>query len=369
MVIAFVFGMAFRKQIANDNRTRIIYCTLMGLMLFLIAALRSPTVGNDSGQYARVFKTVSELEWSTILSKYTKETLFFITLKILSYFGSHHVVLFSAVGTLFAIAISLFIYRFSEDPFVSYIMLIPMQFFSFSLTGLRQVIALSIVLLAIPLLFKKSYVKFILLLVLAYFFHNSVVFVIPFLIILKVKNRLTSTLLFIASLITVYIFRKPILAFITDYIYTDYEIYENLSDATTTFIFYVTILLISIFFVTMSPKFLKTGSRFMRERFSNMTMSEDPTENEIFVYGFFESLLSTGVIIQIFIPLQPAIFRVAMYYQIFSIMLIPKAIQKITNPFLNKVVAFAFFGVMLVMYFFFTYYSAGINPYRFFWQD
>ena len=86
MFLCTVFGIAFASKISNDKRTRITYCTLSGLGLFLIAALRNISVGYDSGQYVHLFNYVSKCSISTILTRYSKEPLFYYTAVSVSFF-------------------------------------------------------------------------------------------------------------------------------------------------------------------------------------------------------------------------------------------------------------------------------------------
>ena len=201
MAFASVYGIIFSRQIAEDKRSRTAYCFITGLMLFLIAGLRSTAVGGDSGQYARLYALVSRLDLSDILERFNSEPLFYVFAKFLSIFSTSYTFLFCVIGAIFAFSISYFIYRFSEAPYISLVMLIPMQFFPFTLSGCRQALTLSIVLLAISLVLKKSYIKFAIVLLVAYFIHNSTIFVLPFILLVHLRNKIVSRILFVAGMI------------------------------------------------------------------------------------------------------------------------------------------------------------------------
>jgi hypothetical protein len=93
-----------------------------------------------------------------------------------------------------------------------------------------------------------------------------------------------------------------------------------------------------------------------------------PLENSNCDFPFFFSMMYYGMIIQMFVPLQPNIFRVSMYYNIASIVLIPEIIG-VQKEGLSRFIAYSvFFILMGIQYYIFAYYAAGANPYSFFWQ-
>lgn len=368
MAFASVYGLVFSKQIADDKRSRTAYCTIMGLLLFLIAGLRGLSVGGDSGQYSRIYTAVSRMDWSYVISSYRQEPLFYIFIKLLSKISTSYTFLFLVFGAIFAYTISRFIYKYSEAPYISYVMLIPMQYYPFTLSGCRQAIAISIVIFALMLMFKKSYVKFALLLFIAYFVHNSVIFVIPFILLIFLRKRLISRILFVIGMVITYIFRNPLLSFITKYVYTDYDIYEDTRGSVTTLIMYLAILSLCIFFINNPNLFRPSESLIVQSSIEDISEYEDPIAKEKAIYQYLEVLLGMGTIIQIFVPLQPNIYRAAMYYQIVSLLIVPKIVCSIPNKVVRGLVIGAFYVIMFILYFRFTFYAAQHNPYQFFWQ-
>jgi|GEM_PF-2122561 len=368
MAFASVYGLVFSKQIADDKRSRTAYCTIMGLLLFLIAGLRGLVVGGDSGQYARLYQQVARMDWSGVFQKFSDEPLFYLFMKLLTLISTNYTFLFCVAGAIFAYTISRFIYEYSEAPYISYVMLIPMQYYPFTLSGCRQAVAMSIVLFAMMLMFKKSYVKFALLIFIAYFVHNSVIFVIPFILLIFLRKRLISRILFVIGMVFTYIFRNPLLDFITNYVYTDYDIYEDTRGSVTTLLMYLAILLLCMFFVNNPNAFRPSESLIVQSSIESISKYDDPVVREKTTYQYLEVLLGMGVIIQIFVPLQPNIYRAAMYYQIVSLLIVPKIVCSIPNKVVRGLVIGAFYVIMFILYFRFTFYAAQHNPYKFFWQ-
>jgi hypothetical protein len=127
-------------------------------------------------------------------------------------------------------------------------------------------------------------------------------------------------------------------------LYSDYRIdFEQSAGGWTTLFVYILILIVAAIFKT-------------------------PLENSNCDFPFFFSMMYYGMIIQMFVPLQPNIFRVSMYYNIASIVLIPEIIG-VQKEGLSRFIAYSvFFILMGIQYYIFTYYAAGANPYSFFWQ-
>ena len=164
MLVAIILFMSIQTdKLFNFNfsqRKYKIYCTVIGFLLFLLAALRSTSVGIDSNQYAWHFYNIQQIDFDLVSIRYQKDPIFFYFLKFLTIITSNHQWLFAIIGGLYAYSISRFIYRYSKDPMISFIILITMSYFAFSLTGLRQIMALSIILFSYDYIFQKHLLKF-----------------------------------------------------------------------------------------------------------------------------------------------------------------------------------------------------------------
>lgn len=367
MLLCTVLGVVFASKIANNKRSRIAYCTFGGMGLFLIAALRDTDVGYDSIRYAHMFKYMGNIDYSDIWANFDEEPLFYAVFKVLAAISDNPNFMFACIGAVFAIAISFFIYKFSEIPYISYIMLIPMQFFPFTLSGCRQAVALSIVILAFNLIINRHYLKAFLTFFIAYFFHNSVIIALPLLLLCFLRSKIAARLLFAIGFFFTFVFRDSLLRFITAYIYTDYDVFDEEAGSLTTLIMYFGIYAMSVILINNIAFQRKTDSLVLKDNYS-MFKVKDPALAEKSVYVFLETMLAFGIIIQIFVPLQPNIFRAAMYYQLASVIIVPKAITNIPNRLFRAVAIMVFFVIMALLYFRFTYYAAGANPYAFFWQ-
>jgi hypothetical protein len=345
MLIAIILSVLFsnKSNLTGHTRTKKIYCVILGFILFLIAALRSTSVGNDSGQYARHFYNVQQLDFFGIIEVYQKDVGYYLLNKILTFISSDHQILFACIGALFAYSISRFIFKYSKDPMISFVMLIPMMYFAFSLTGLRQVVAISILLISIDYIIERRLVKFSLIVILASLFHQSALLFFPaYFINKRITNK--RIIIYLALIPLVFFIRPIIVQVVQFFFYSSYNI--DLSQSAggwTTLFVYILILITSIIF-------------------------KSQLEKEDVNYSLFFSMMYAGTLIQMFVPLEPNIFRVSMYYNIASIILIP-AILKTQKDKVSKLIAYTIFFVLMgVQYYMFTFNAAGVQPYKFFWQ-
>lgn len=68
-------------------------------------------------------------------------------------------VLFAIVAVLFTITVWVYIYKYSDDPVLSVIVLLAFNLYQFSLTGMRQTIAISFVVLAIMAVHEEKKIQ------------------------------------------------------------------------------------------------------------------------------------------------------------------------------------------------------------------
>lgn len=330
------------KQDKFQDRSKKHYCLILGFLLFVIAALRATSVGVDSGQYARHFYNIQQIDFKLLTVHYHKDPTFYYLIKIITSISSNHQWMFVIIGAAYAYSISRFIYKYSKDSMVSFIMLITMSYFAFSLTGLRQIMALSIILFSYDYIIRKHLLKFVLTVIIASLFHQSALLFLPAYFINNKKVNSIKVIIGVLAAFIVFASRSLLLSVVQIFMYENYSIdYDQGAGGWTTILVYFLIIIVSVVF-----------SKQIKNEYS----------------PFFLKMMYVGALIQMFVPLQPNIFRVSMYYNIVSIILIPDILETQKDKF-SKLIAYSlFFVLMSIQYYVFTYYDAGVQPYKFFWQ-
>lgn len=140
------------------------------------------------------------------------------------------------------ISIGRFIYKAAKDPALALLFFITLGLFQFSLSGIRQTIAISITLWLFPLIRQRKFIKFILGVYLASLFHKSAYFFIPAYFIagqeLNKKKLILETIVFMS----IFLIADKILLSLADFMDYNYGIEETDNG----FFFFFVVLVITI---------------------------------------------------------------------------------------------------------------------------
>ncbi len=172
---------------------------LLGGGLLFLMGLRHRSVGNDVIRYLEIYKDVERfftLETNT-------ESGYMIFQKILSLLN------FTAQGFIFTVSLiivilfSWFFYKYSKNIGFSFFLHFTIGLFAFTMTGLRQSVAIGLTLLAIHLAINKKLMWYILIIIIAMLFHQSAIVFAPVYIIFQIKkyNFKIIILIFLAILL------------------------------------------------------------------------------------------------------------------------------------------------------------------------
>ena len=178
----------FQKNKAIKNvRFAKVFC--MGLALFVFAALRDSSVGIDVPGYCKLFYETKRYDVIDIFSwKEGRDPVFTVFVKALSYIYSGHQILLVAVGAIVAFSFSFFVYHQRGNVLMHYILFITFRMFAFTLTGLRQAMALSICWIALVMLQKDRKILFLLLVSIGTMFHLSAIAFFSVLLLKYIKK-------------------------------------------------------------------------------------------------------------------------------------------------------------------------------------
>lgn len=202
LIIAIFCFRAFTLTLP-EKKGNYIFLALTFIYLFIFCVIRSFDVGIDIPGYIRLYDLTKNIKWDDWGYVYF-ENGYIAFMKICNMIGLTSRGFFYIVYLIILLPVFIFIKRYSTRPFLSVILYIGFQFFTFDLTGLRQAMAMSIILLAYMEFFKstkKSILKAVLIILLASTFHRSSLIVLPaFLIIYLPINKKTIILIIVAAI-------------------------------------------------------------------------------------------------------------------------------------------------------------------------
>ena len=319
------------------------YASGIGLLLFSISAFRADTVGTDLPSYITKFEAIPRLGWAD-MSAIEQDRGFYLFIKLLSYIDLSPRFYVVVIAAIFAVSVSVFIYRYSREPILSFYALLPLGLFSFSMTGLRQALAISVLLFAYPHLVERKWVRFFLVVLLASAFHaTAIVFAVAYFVAFRrVTYRIV--LLGLVCVAGAYVYRYAFATFFVDHFGEQRGLsITEAGGGITTLLMYSGILVFG----------LLVGGRGWQCDHSTAVL-----------YG----ILVVGVIFQMMTPLLNEFFRISMYFSLYNVLFIPAAVISIRGRFLRTLCYVTALVVLSILYFGFTYDNAGVYPYRGLWE-
>lgn len=201
---------------------RSIYCALIFIILTLFMGLRAESVGCDVVQYVYRYENVKALiemggttmlEWGYNYLSYFFHDILGVPFQVFLFFLSS-VTCFSIVFIL---------YRYSEDVFTSLTLYLTLGCFTMAMSGLRQSLAISLLLLSLFFCEKRKIIPFLILCILAFSMHNSsLIFILVYFLWGKRLSLKTCFSLLVASFGSI-LFANVLIFFVSFFMPTKYS--------------------------------------------------------------------------------------------------------------------------------------------------
>lgn len=337
-------------QQKNGSIRKKTYCFIVGAIFVLVTGLRHDMVGADTTVYYLAYKSLAELRpgLADAISGHS-DIAYYAFVWICARAGLPFWCVTFMVSIFFYSVISRFIYRYSLDCTLSFLILMAFNFFQFSMTGIRQTIALGFVILSLHEAFRPDYklLKILIYIGIGYLFHNSCAVTLLLIPMLYLKRTMSNTVVGFAVvlLLAAFVFRSKIvevmLILSSGSRFESYQV-ENAGAGLTTYLVYFAIWLMLVF----------NKAKYTRN-----------TQRKTLDIG----ILFFAIIFQGTVLAQSVMFRIAWYFAIALIIIMPNLINSISKDKAAVIKPGTYLG-LLYMYLFITIGSANVVPYKFFWQ-
>lgn len=176
--------------VRGNGKIKKILTYIGGILLLLLLALKSSAVGNDTGNYIYYFNRLGQLDGLTDpASRFEVGYQVYSKLIYLIFKNSQFLFIISSIICMAALI--LFLKKFSNNIAYSLFLFVGLRFYYFYLSGIRQSLAISIILVAFIYFRNNKKMISFLLIILATLFHNSAIIfllIFPLEKINKVKN-------------------------------------------------------------------------------------------------------------------------------------------------------------------------------------
>lgn len=183
---AVVLGLLMCRNKAG----KIAYCSLMGLALFIVAALRR-SVGHDYNNYGWEYIGCMSSTVDEISAERTEKGYSLVN-KLLADYIPEYQIIFIIMALIFAVAVAVCAYKYCKRPWLGFTFFLTFGVYFNTLNFLRQMLAGFIMLYAMRYIRKNQFGRYLILVLFATCFHRSALIMIPFYFILRIKMNYIS---------------------------------------------------------------------------------------------------------------------------------------------------------------------------------
>lgn len=332
------------------------------LPLYLIMALKSVSVGCDTISY--YYRYIGAGDMFTAENAMTEQGYNWLSYFFHDIIGVPFYVYYMAVSAFVCYILAIFLKSLSTNIYLSLFIYMTIGLFTMSMSGLRQMLAISICL--IPIIWAKTcedkglerrkhivwrLIVSVLLVVLAYTFHNSAVVFLPVLFLLNLRLSKNQTIIMmIIGIASTLLLRSLFVNALGFFVTERYEKYGLTGSYAMNILMLLVPIAIGLFcvFVSRPEKGKKTYNKTLSTMFVFLTL-----------VVMFNNLALINNQIQ----------RLGYYFMNSYIIIIPYAIGKLSSN-IRKGVMFAI--ILMCLIFFYLGADGGtleIDNYKFFWEE
>lgn len=209
-------------KIDKIKNSKKIFCISVFILFSLIQGLRSFNIGNDTRNYVGFFELSKGISLIDIIlmKQWSIEPGYGILMKICASMNFTPQIFLLTVAVIINGGLMYYIYKYSDNPFVSVIIFMGVEFFTLSFTALRQMMAVIILLNSYTYIDKKKPIKFVLMVLLAASIHKTALIFLPVYLLKNVKVNLKTIYIGIGICVISQLIAIPIIIFISQKIFS-----------------------------------------------------------------------------------------------------------------------------------------------------
>ena len=314
---------------------------LLGFVLIMLTTLRSVTTGLDTPNYYNAFTfNLASIKFSDLLIRgeigYKFLALICHTLGL----GFQWVTFFEAL--VYVIPVVYVVHKYSRNPYYSLFLFVAYDYYLFSMSALRQTIAMGFVLIAFEMIMRKKTAAFFLFIALAIFFHFTAVVALPIYFLSRMSPARRHILIAFAASIFFFLLKnkmQPILFRASRVAYGGVA-----TGGTGMYLMMLSMVLLDVFC----------------SKQDDWKISEVDT--------LIRYMMISVVMIYPLLQFNPAVLRLHFYYSILMIVYLPNVLRSLKSLNLGKVANLGYTAVSVYYMFQYTFCQLGAVPYYFFWE-
>jgi hypothetical protein len=334
-LIIFILAIFAFVHIIEEDKRKLVGFYFTGIVLMLIFGGLRYEVGADWFSYKKLFEEARS--WEIVLSS-REEKLFMTFFYISSWFTQKYsivVLLFFTISFLIKIYV---LDKYSPNIFLSLVIYFSAIFLIYDINGIRQGMAIGIVLLTLQSILERRLLQFLMIMTMAMFVHTSSLVFLPFYFVANITISVKWILIVsgIVLLMSIplrdFMLSNPLFTLVinSDSL-THYNSYLEDNEANKS----VEIISIAVFQRVLLLSIVLFN-------YDKIGLAED--QKRLFLNGYFISFL----IFILFSFSTEFSARLAFYYKAFEMILLPLVVTAQKNHF-AKIVYFTFFVILSVI--------------------
>lgn len=325
-----------------------LFCFLVSMQFVLISGLRAITIGADTPVYEELFVYYHSITWKEMLDYFiamftqsgtyeSRDMAYYLFTKIFSTIVPSYRAFLFFVIIVFMAGFTKFIYKYSADCCLSYLIFASFMFAFFGLTGIRQTFAVILcVFIGFELIKERRFLPFLITVLVACMVHKTSIIFLPFYFVYNIRiTKLYKVMVFIVFG-TVFLLKNKLALFLTNGTYSVYAGRPGQGPYNL------------LLFITM----IVFMSLLLYEKLSQRNKMVNVYINAV-VIGMFILELSLSI---------PILVRLSYYFIIFIVLLIPEIFQIIDIR--GRRILMPVFSIALCL----LMIKSGTPPYQFMWQ-
>ncbi len=328
------------------KRENLMFAACFLCLLFLIA-LKGEGMGADYEAYERYFQLYRNLGLREIFQDTDIEKGFVMLIAVVGRLGGEYQGLIVLCGVLSLGGVVFFMKKYAYDPVLSVWLFITFGGYEHLFTRMRQSIALSVILIAYHFAAEKKFWKYLLLVLLAAFFHKTAWIALPLYPVFQWKLSREKAVGVGGLLLLVLICKGPFMELIFRVMPEYAQKYRNMnfgSDGRTLLLLYLVMGIFVFLFVLHRKKQMEIKSMRLLVHTAWLTVLMQMLALEFPLWG-----------------------RMVEYFSLPFLILFGNTIKECIKPDEKRFVRMVTYGVPLLMYLYLIQTSQWMVPFRFVW--
>ncbi|VXB59968.1 conserved membrane hypothetical protein [Exiguobacterium sp. 8H] len=295
-----------RHEIPSRRAWFVSFATIQWIVL---SGFRDVTVGADTAQYKALFLQSQTLPLGAFTDRFfeivfteSEDPGFYLFQRLIQYVITDYQVYLVLIAMIFMIPLGYFIYKYSSEPLISFLLFSVLFYEFFAVTGLRQTVATAlVVLVGYHFVRARKLGWFLLLVCIAMTIHKSSLIFVPFYFLANKQLTKAYLMTMFGVVIGLFVFRNSFFDLLVQV--SGYETYSAMEGAGAV---NFSLMLLSVLFIALWRK--------------DQILANNPS-----AIHFFNALLLAACLLPLTF-LNPSMMRLVQYFSLFLLLMIPEIV-------------------------------------------